>query len=382
MIAATGLTASTLIADRRALGPGTGCLIGFLVLVCAIAVSDVLDLAGLYRSHPLLEAVLGPPIRGATMLLAPLIFLFIDQSTAARPLKPDVVVHAIPAAVVCSLFLIVNAPDAWHEALFQGPYPPSAFGQTSVHLFWILFLGSAGVYLWRSFVVLLDHLDGLRNFFSSIPVAMLARLRFLWALILLPVASIVMEYAVERVLPLPETWKLVGGALRVTCIIVLCALILRAVRSDGPVRAEAATVVENHRRKYARAPMTDQEATVLAQRLETVMRERALYRDPLLSLRDVASAIRAQEHRVSQVLNMHLGTNFFDYVNRWRVEEAKQLLAKPSRMTVLDIALAVGFNARSTFYTAFRKVEGMTPREHRAHLKSVSEADGEITLAP
>jgi YesN/AraC family two-component response regulator len=59
-----------------------------------------------------------------------------------------------------------------------------------------------------------------------------------------------------------------------------------------------------------------------------------------------------------------MGTNFFDYVNKWRIETAKpKIIANED--TVLNIALEVGFNARSSFYKVFKKETGKTPTEFR-----------------
>ena len=70
---------------------------------------------------------------------------------------------------------------------------------------------------------------------------------------------------------------------------------------------------------------------------------------------------------MSQAINAGLQTTFFDYVNHRRVDEALRLIqldAGPHR-AMLDIALAVGFNSTSTFYSAFRKVTGVTPGAYR-----------------
>jgi len=82
-------------------------------------------------------------------------------------------------------------------------------------------------------------------------------------------------------------------------------------------------------------------------------------------LRQLSDAIGATEHRVSEVLNQHLKTSFYDFVNGRRIAEAKLILQQDGERTVLDIALEVGFNSKSTFYTAFKKVTGQSPAAFR-----------------
>jgi AraC-like DNA-binding protein len=59
-----------------------------------------------------------------------------------------------------------------------------------------------------------------------------------------------------------------------------------------------------------------------------------------------------------------MGETFFDYVNRWRIKAAMPSITS-GKETMLEIALAAGFNSRSTFYKAFKRLTGSTPRKYR-----------------
>ena len=91
-----------------------------------------------------------------------------------------------------------------------------------------------------------------------------------------------------------------------------------------------------------------------------------VYGDSLLNLRTLSRTINEKAHYVSQVINQDMGSGFYELLSRQRIERAKQILAGPGKRTVLEIALAVGFNSKSTFNTAFRRYTGMTPRDFRA----------------
>jgi AraC-like DNA-binding protein len=117
--------------------------------------------------------------------------------------------------------------------------------------------------------------------------------------------------------------------------------------------------------KYRKSALEPEHAARIAARIEAIMAKDALYLDPNLSLPRLAKAIAVPANLVSQVLNQTLDTTFFDYVNRCRIEASlPRILA--GEETVLTIALDVGFNARSTFYTAFKAATGQTPRDWRA----------------
>lgn len=117
--------------------------------------------------------------------------------------------------------------------------------------------------------------------------------------------------------------------------------------------------------KYARSALTRDQAGKLAVRLETVMRKESLYLDPTLSLQKLSQQVGAVPNQVSQTLNQEIGTSFFDYVARWRIEASKPRI-KAGDASVLSVALEVGFNSRSTFYKAFKRETGMTPKGYRA----------------
>ncbi len=78
-------------------------------------------------------------------------------------------------------------------------------------------------------------------------------------------------------------------------------------------------------------------------------------------------------NQLSYVLNHHVGQNFFDYVNGARIEEARAVLIAEPERTILDVALSVGFNSKSTFNLAFKKLTGDTPSAVRANARAAAE---------
>ncbi|WP_404425481.1 helix-turn-helix domain-containing protein [Thalassospira australica] len=114
-------------------------------------------------------------------------------------------------------------------------------------------------------------------------------------------------------------------------------------------------------------PLLDDDGVALARRrLDEIRKRGDLLLDPLVSLPKLARSVGVSPNQLSYVLNHHVGQNFFDYVNGARIEEARAvLIAEPDR-TILDVALSVGFNSKSTFNLAFKKLTGDTPSAVRA----------------
>ncbi|TKG94984.1 AraC family transcriptional regulator [Puteibacter caeruleilacunae] len=120
-------------------------------------------------------------------------------------------------------------------------------------------------------------------------------------------------------------------------------------------------------KKYARSTLKEDESEYIWSSLKQLMEEEKVYRNPLLRLNDVAEKLNSPLPHVSQVINEQQGLNFLDYVNQYRVEEAKQLLVseESKSLTILAIAYEVGFNSKTAFYTSFKKVTNMTPSEYK-----------------
>lgn len=100
-------------------------------------------------------------------------------------------------------------------------------------------------------------------------------------------------------------------------------------------------------------------------KIDRAMRVDRLYRNQNITLRHLSDHTRVSENHLSEVLNGHLGRNFYEFINHWRVQDACALLAQADA-PVIAIGEEVGFNSRSTFYTAFKRETGVTPSEFRA----------------
>lgn len=95
--------------------------------------------------------------------------------------------------------------------------------------------------------------------------------------------------------------------------------------------------------------------------------------NPSLHIRKLADEIQMNSRDLSVLINQHLEKHFFDFVNEYRIKEAKKILKNPSKkeFTILEILYKVGFNSKSSFNTAFKKHTGETPTQFRKkHIKS------------
>ena len=91
------------------------------------------------------------------------------------------------------------------------------------------------------------------------------------------------------------------------------------------------------------------------------------YLNPSLNIRKLAEEIQINFRDLSVLINQNLKQHFFDFVNEYRIEDAKEILKNPTKkeFTVLEILYEVGFNSKSSFNTAFKKHTGLTPTQFR-----------------
>lgn len=103
----------------------------------------------------------------------------------------------------------------------------------------------------------------------------------------------------------------------------------------------------------------------LMQKLNDHMRSKKPYLNPKLSLYDLASSYGIPSNALSTHLNRFQQTNFYEYVNYYRVQEAKiRLKENKHKFTILSIAYDCGFNSKASFNRIFKNITGFTPSEY------------------
>ncbi|MCG8098850.1 MAG: helix-turn-helix domain-containing protein [Candidatus Thiodiazotropha taylori] len=118
--------------------------------------------------------------------------------------------------------------------------------------------------------------------------------------------------------------------------------------------------------KYQRSALDSETSQLLYKELQNHMDEQRTFLDSKLTLPQLAAQLSISPNYLSQVINEQAECNFFDFINRYRVEEAQRsLTAESGQVNILSIALDAGFNSKSAFYTAFQRHTGQTPSEYR-----------------
>lgn len=150
----------------------------------------------------------------------------------------------------------------------------------------------------------------------------------------------------------------------ITLLLVVSFIIF--IRFPGISDDVVGEIVEHmEQERYAQSMLGYVDISAKMAAINRVMGEGKRYRDELLDLATLADEIGLTSHQLSELLNSQMGQSFPRFINQYRIEEAKSLLVADRKRPVLEIAMAVGFNSSSSFYSAFKSLEGVTPGQYR-----------------
>ncbi|WP_083629226.1 helix-turn-helix domain-containing protein [Tenacibaculum agarivorans] len=130
---------------------------------------------------------------------------------------------------------------------------------------------------------------------------------------------------------------------------------------------ESSSFLEFPTLKYQKSSLTKKDKKSIAEKVKMKMEKEYYYKSNLASLSDLAFHINESSHHVSQVINEELKLSFFELLAKYRIEEAKIILAsvEGKKLTIEEIAERVGYNSKSAFNTSFKKLTNTTPSSYR-----------------
>jgi AraC-like DNA-binding protein len=205
---------------------------------------------------------------------------------------------------------------------------------------------------WSAFL-LKKHRDNIRNQFSDLEKVNLQWLRILtyglggiWLLVILFRNDVL----------------ILGGIVVFVFLIGFFGVRQAVIFTPAQVPVEG----DGEKKMYAKSGLTEEASDKLHQSLIQLMTEDALYRKSDLSINDLSSKLGVHPNYLSQIINQKEKKNFYDFVNTYRFEEFKRLIAlqKNQQYTLLSLAYDCGFSSKSSFNRYFKKATGQTPSEY------------------
>lgn len=331
---AVGLFAATLFAAKREGNRRANLVFAALMLLLSLQIA-----------HPLLFPAL--TFEPFPFLIAPVLSWYfralLQPDSALRPVQ---LLHALPFTVVAVLSLV--------------PLPPMDYVR---QVLWALLVVQAFAYLLPSLSLVFRYRHSLRDQESNVAGLDLRWLTWSAHLFL----ALYTGYAVVLLLMLHGSQP---DPLRESLSVALSVLVFIAGQRAALQRQPPATEPPLAQRTI----VSPAEAAELKRQLLDAMEREKLYLNPDLRLSDLVVRLGATRNQLSYVINEHLGKNFYDFVNEYRVREAERLIRAGTYddKKMIAIAFDAGFNSKPAFNSVFKKRTGRTPSEYRDQGKNLS----------
>ena len=118
--------------------------------------------------------------------------------------------------------------------------------------------------------------------------------------------------------------------------------------------------------KYKKSSLDSSVVNETFRKLELMMNHKKLFLNPEVTIEDISNSLNVSKHNLSQVINRKSGSNFYTYINMYRVNAFKQAVKdkKYPDYTLVAIAFECGFSSSSSFYSIFKKFTGMPPKAY------------------
>ncbi len=223
-----------------------------------------------------------------------------------------------------------------------------------------LFLGQIIAYWALSFFLLRRHHRQIKRFSATVEQINLAWITF----ILFALLAMTALWLLGKNYP-PIAAIVPAGYFALTVFMAYHSLNQGVIYPVGKDQLpEIIEAITSSNQPYAR--LTEDQVRILQDNVHQLVIENEMFLDPMLNLPTLAEKVGISSHDLSFVLNQGFGKNFYRYINELRVAEAKRLLVHPDfrNKDIASVAIHAGFNSRTTFYTAFKKITGMTPKDY------------------
>jgi len=329
----------------------------FLLLLAIGMSHGVVSLAGVYEIWPALVLLMGT----LPLLYGPLFFFYVRAiADCEARWQPVDALHVVPFLLGLAAY---GVSRSW-----EGPAPGSRVIDSIVRAPWqvvlvLATLQTIGYVRWIR-CLLRRHAEAVKSSYSTIDKVTLGWLRWrltvygvIWAAGIVMVAAVAFE---PRALGLAS--QLVFFLVALNTFVTGYRAMLQPIffGRDEPTGPS---------RRYERSSLTPENAARYKARLLALMERDQPFLDPEITLPGLAQALEVPPAHLSRIINELMGQNFFEFINRYRVEAARRRLATRGAAgeKLITVALECGFNSLSTFNRVFKDLAGRTPSDYRRH---------------
>lgn len=273
----------------------------------------------------------------ACWMIGPLLYCYsqsiCDPQTPKRLYQWQLAIPLLIIVLTGMLWPYHDYPQLWGGAVYR-----------VINYSWLLYIVLSSVLCWRAYQ-------------SSGKTALLNSVKHTMLLVM-----VLSNLLIWSAFYFASYTSYISGALTFSAL--LCFSALTVFYRDKPIPQTTAA--------YANKKLSAAEAAPLISQLEQWMQNRQPYLNADLTMPKLAKQLGWPSSRLSQLLNDNLAQSFPDYINHWRILQAKTLMAEQPAMKMQTLAEQSGFHSLSTFYAAFKKFSGVTPARYKQNLPELA----------
>ncbi len=344
-------------------------LVALLSMECMLSVVHLLIFEQFVDREKLLT------VMSLQMCLGPMIYFYVNSVTQnTYRLAAKDLVHFLPTIILMAVWLFqINDSQQSHHT--------SAYDMRLLHRFaaWV----SITVYAFLSIRVLKQHQKNVKGMYSSIEEINLRWLKVIvTSMLCLVLVAVLLDVRYYKL----GGADFVGGSLQALSPLLFAIFMgwfgLRQKmfsleyqnkqkgvlnRSEECIVANKADSVAFGQQKYRTSSLTESAASEIWSKLQRVMKDDRPYLENGLKISTLSEELNVSVNHLSETINGYAEQSFYDFVNKYRVEEAERLLSDISlnHLSVSDVGFQAGFNSDSTFFTHFKRLTSVTPKFYR-----------------
>ncbi|MCC8411258.1 helix-turn-helix domain-containing protein [Mucilaginibacter sp. UR6-1] len=296
------------------------------------------------------------------LLHGPLLFLYTTLLTGKTISKLYRSLHFIPAIIVyiaLSKFFLLPTPQKIYVYENNGI---GYLGLLKIVHFAILPSGIA--YILTSLYIIQEHRKNISNLVSHIEKINLNWLRYLIFGMCMIWVSILLGNDIST-FSLVDVFILFIGYFGIKQVGIFTNKVtpLPVGNLDAPTPGDIKDIPFIANVKYQKSAIGQEFLSEIHSQVTRLMQQEKVFKDPELSLNELAEQLNIHPNTLSQVINTMENKNFYDYINDLRIEEFKLISIQPEnqKFTLLAMAYEVGFNSKTSFNRNFKKKIGLSP---------------------
>ena len=352
---------SLLLLIKKEKNPADKFLAGFFFVICLYLLNIYLVKFSLWKAYPDILLV----HTFISLAFGPLLYFYVTSLIGRRVSKKQVLYHTLPILgtfLVILPFILRDDSEKW--LYFTGKFinlPLNvSIGTFMQHL-------SAPIYFIWIINILNGHKEKLKNTHSSTDRISLGWMRkLLYGVITIWLIDCINVYALNFT-DLDVHYS-ISWIIKLTFIAFIIL-----IGYYGINQGSIFVTIQQQIAKEDEAPSASKKivsADTVKENTDTLIRymenEKA-YLNSDIRIQDIATSLNLPVHLLSHTINSNLNQNFYDFVNTYRIDEAKSRLKNEQYqdLTIVAIAFDCGFNSKATFNRLFKQYTGLTPSQYK-----------------